>query len=218
MEIQRTVNTDLDVSSEIQVLTYTYPVGKDPLEVITRVDIGSEDQPIVGGNVYTVNFYINNVLVTPITNNNVPLGITKTIVISRAIPIDAGDIVKITVIGQPADNDVTVIASLRTATPLQESDIYGNGEIMVDHNYGGLDNYAYLTSGSIGIDNATILVFLKTDYDAGNRTDDYIKGRTLTTVNGRWKNPIMLDPDTYTVVAFKQGEYGPDTKTLVVTS
>ena len=92
----------------------------------------------------------------------------------------------------------------------------GQGTIAVDHNYGGADNLAYKTAGGAGIDNASIWAYLKSDYDAGNMTAAYVKGRTTTDVNGQWTNPMNLDPGAYTLYYYKQGAYGPDTKEVTV--
>lgn len=86
----------------------------------------------------------------------------------------------------------------------------GAGGILVDHNTGGADNLAY-QDGGVGIDNATVKAFLKADWDAGNRTSDYVKGQTTTDVNGRWEEPMQLDAATYTFLFNLQGSFGPDT-------
>ncbi len=92
----------------------------------------------------------------------------------------------------------------------------GMGSVVVDHDTGGTDALAYKTSGGVGIDNAVIRAYLKTDYDAGNLGSAYIKATTTTDVNGRWSNQMNLDPATYTLYYFKQGAYGPDTQEVTV--
>ncbi|KPK67831.1 MAG: hypothetical protein AMJ84_12250 [Acidithiobacillales bacterium SM23_46] len=92
----------------------------------------------------------------------------------------------------------------------------GQGAIRVDHNHGGADNLAYKTAGNIGIDNATVYAYLKTDYDAGNTAIAYVKAKTTTDVNGRWATPMMLDAGTYILYYFKQNAYGPDTQQITV--
>jgi len=74
----------------------------------------------------------------------------------------------------------------------------------------------YQTSGSVGIDNAEVAAYLKADYDAGNKTSAYLKGITVTDVNGEWTNDLMLDAETYTIVFYKQNYYAPDTKEVTV--
>jgi len=92
----------------------------------------------------------------------------------------------------------------------------GEGSVVVDHDYGGDDALAYKTEAGVGIDNAAIYAYLKSDYDAGNVADAYIKGRTTTDVNGQWSHSLSLDPETYTLYYFKQGYYGPDTTEVTV--
>ena len=93
---------------------------------------------------------------------------------------------------------------------------FGTGSVVVDHDYGGADALAYKTAGGVGIDNAVIRAYLKTDYDAGNTGSGYIVATTTTDVNGRWTNQMNLDPATYTLYYFKQGAYGPDTQEVTV--
>lgn len=92
----------------------------------------------------------------------------------------------------------------------------GDGSVVVDHDTGGADALAYKTAGGVGIDNAVIRAYLKSDYDAGNTGSAYIKATTTTDVNGRWTNQMNLDPATYTLYYFKQGSYGPDTQEVAV--
>ncbi len=93
---------------------------------------------------------------------------------------------------------------------------FGSGSVVVDHDYGGADALAYKTAGGVGIDNAVIRAYLKTDYDAGNTGSAYIKASITTDVNGQWSAQMNLDPETYTLYYFKQGAYGPDTQEVTV--
>jgi hypothetical protein len=93
----------------------------------------------------------------------------------------------------------------------------GTGDTPVNHNTSGIDNIRYLDTTGSGIDNATILAFLKTDYDAGKRTGTYIKARSITNITGRFAKDIYLDTgNTYTIEFYKQGEFGPDTKEVTI--
>ena len=98
--------------------------------------------------------------------------------------------------------------------PVEET---GFGSVAVNHDYGGADTLAYQTAAGAGVEDATVQAFLTTDYDAGNRTSAFMRGATRTTTFGRWERDIMLDPGDYTIVCFKQGEYGPDTAEITVT-
>ncbi len=93
----------------------------------------------------------------------------------------------------------------------------GGGNTAVNHNTTSADNLRYTTALGAGISGAVIKAYLKTDYDAGNRTDAYVKGRTVTDVNGRWTNDLYLDGGyTYTILFYKSGTYGPDTKEVTL--
>jgi len=91
----------------------------------------------------------------------------------------------------------------------------GSGGISVDHNTGGSDNMRVVRSG-VPLDNVEIWAYLKTDYDAGNRSVTYRKGWAMTNVNGRWRRPMFLDADTYTFTFFIQGESQTATKEVTV--
>jgi hypothetical protein len=94
--------------------------------------------------------------------------------------------------------------------------IEGSGDTAVDHNTGGVDNLRYVYQMQ-GIDNATIKVYLKTDYDAGNRSDAYVKARSKTKTDGRWQWPVYLDTGfTYSIIFYKQGIYGPTKKDVTI--
>jgi hypothetical protein len=84
----------------------------------------------------------------------------------------------------------------------------GDGDTPVDHDTGGADSYQILSSasGHPPLDNATLKAFLKSDYDAGRRTDAYVQAVQFTGANGRWVGPMMLDAGTeYTIVVYDQG-------------
>lgn len=89
----------------------------------------------------------------------------------------------------------------------------GSGDTEVNHNTGGADVLAY-SYGGAGIDNATITAYLTSEYDAGTLTP---RGSATTDSAGQWVNPMMLNSGlTYTLVYYKSGSYGPDTKEVTV--
>ncbi len=94
--------------------------------------------------------------------------------------------------------------------------LLGSGAILVNHNYGGTDNLRYVAPNGVGIDNATIQVFVKSDYDAGKRGRGYIIAESVTGTDGRWVRDVALDPGEYTVVFFKQGLYSPTVTNITV--
>jgi len=97
-----------------------------------------------------------------------------------------------------------------TNTILGKLGVLSNGNILIDENYPSTDNLRYLNNSGTGIDNASIVVFLKEDFNLGNKSSSFIKGSSTTKMDGRWSNPIYLDPNlTFVVQFFKQGEYQP---------
>jgi hypothetical protein len=108
------------------------------------------------------------------------------------------------------------VSSRATQTSVDSLTGAGSGSVLVDHDYGGTDELAYKTSGGDPIAGATVEIFLTSDYDGGNRTSEYRQGRTITDINGRWSQPVYLDPESYTVVFYKVGFYGPDVQEITV--
>jgi hypothetical protein len=92
-----------------------------------------------------------------------------------------------------------------------------------DHNIPGTIGEA-INSGGEGGGGGTcsvgackvVTAYLKSDYCAGRTGNQYVKGTTITTVTGAWKQALMLDPAAYTLVFYKQKKYGPDTYDIVV--
>jgi hypothetical protein len=81
--------------------------------------------------------------------------------------------------------------------------------VKIDHNYNLSDALRYMTPGGSPICDAQIRVYKKEDYDAGLL--DQAIGATLTRPDGRWLNPILVNPGyTYAIVFQKPNEYGPD--------
>lgn len=216
MELDNETKTNINISSEIEVLNYVYP-GPNPREVIARVTIGDAVNSLsgVGGN-YTVNVYLDDVVVSPSSTIVVSSGLDSTVVISKSIPIDVGDEVSIRVIGLIGDTSVNTIATLRDATPIVINDVTGDGSVPVDEDYGGTDELAYETAGGAGVADATILVYLTDDYDNGDRGDEFIVAKTTTISGGRWAFALNLDPGDYTLIYYRTGAYGPDRKDITV--
>ena len=215
MELARVTKPNLDISGEGELLTYTYS-DTEPREIIAQVSLGDSTQGIAGAGSYVLRVYIDDVVVSPNSRIDVDTGVTKTIVASRPIPIDSGDVIKVTVTGLPADTAVNCITSLRDATPLRADELTGGGEALVDHDYGSADALTVMTPAGARVDNATILAYRQSDYDAGRRTPEYVVASTKTDVNGRWASPMMLDPGNYTLLVYKQGAIQSTTVDLIV--
>lgn len=74
----------------------------------------------------------------------------------------------------------------------------GDGDIAVNHNYGGTDELRITKSGQ-PVDGATIRAYLATDTDFSDSTPP----TTFTGSDGRWIAPLMLDEDDYVLVISK---------------
>ena len=87
--------------------------------------------------------------------------------------------------------------------------------IALSEDTGGADTLRYITSANQGVSEAQIVVYLKSEYDAGNFNDP--KGSTITRSDGRWMEPIRVTKGlTYTVVFHKPGHYGPNEEVVVL--
>lgn len=221
--LKRETFPQFSIVNERTVLTYTHPTTSETIIVIPRVELGNPCK-IAGGGNYTVTAKIDGQTIAPPSVVNIPLGPTSAMFQSREIVVEPGDVVTITVLGLATDLAVSSVAVLLDATPASEDDInmladrigVGVAGTPVDHDFGGTDNLTYETIETQGVADATILVYLKSDYDVGNRAGDFVLGTTTTDINGRWRRQIMLETGTYTLLFFKKGAFGPDLKTIVV--
>lgn len=212
MELARISHTSLNLTSEMEVLLYNY-VSPPPIEVLARVDLANLAG--AGGN-YTLNFYLNGVQLDPPSTVVVPAGKTTTVMASRPFPTYSGDSISVRVIGLSGDAAVNTLATLRDATPLKSTDIFGTGPTAIDNNYGDTNALTYKTSSGVGIAGATIFCYLTADYNAGNRGQGFLQGRTATTTGGIWQSPLFLNPGSYTLIFFLPGQYGPDVVLITV--
>lgn len=91
----------------------------------------------------------------------------------------------------------------------------GTGAIAVNHDTGGVDELRYAKDDGTGVP-GTVTAFLTTDYDAGNRTAEYVKGSTTLDDDGRWTASLNLATGSYVLVFLSEGYYGPDLVTLEI--
>jgi hypothetical protein len=89
----------------------------------------------------------------------------------------------------------------------------GTGNVAVNQDTGGIDSMRYITAGGAGIDDAEIIAYLKSEYDAGTRVG---RGTTFTGPDGRWVKPLMLNSGFTYYLIFKGANYGPDIATRAV--
>lgn len=214
-ELKRETHT-VDLSAEVDVLTYTY-AGDAPIEVLARVDLGGGAHLLAGaGGQYSLNFYIDDVLLAPTSSVTVPAGKTSVVVASRPFPLEPGDVVRLTATGLAGDTLVDTVASLRDATPIRVGEVVGGGPVPVDHDYGGADALTFQTPAGLGIAGAVVTVYGRADYLAGRRGADFVVARARTGAGGRWAAPVMLEPGAYTLVFAKGAEYVPAVADLTV--
>jgi len=101
----------------------------------------------------------------------------------------------------------------------------GSGSVIIDHDYGGVDNYQILRiTTSAPIEGANLYMFTQADWNTGNRDLRSVhdggncRGQSTTGSDGRWLTPIALDPDTYIMfVSDPLGEYVDSPITIIVT-
>jgi hypothetical protein len=113
--------------------------------------------------------------------------------------------------GTSTTANATVLNKPYPRPPVAET---GTGDAEVDHDTGGADNLRYTDSVNNGIDGATVIAYLASDYAAGA----YVRrGKTVTRSDGRWAAPLNLNSGlAYTIRFEKDGVYGPDTKDVTV--
>lgn len=217
MELKRDTRTNLDLSSEVEVLNYVY-AALPPIEVVARATLGDATKPLAGaGGTYTLNFYLNSVFIAPSSRVPVEPGRTRAVVVSRTIPLESGDVVSVRVKGAGGDNSVNTTATLRDVTSIKLSEVEGLGTVSVDYNYGGPDNLSYQTAAGYAVADADVLAFLKADWDVGNRHPTYAVASSRTIEDhGRWARPMLLNPGDYVLRYSKTGQFGPDLRELTV--
>ena len=213
--LKREEHSGADITAEFTALTYTRPASADPAVVIPRVDLTS----IAGGGVYVAKALIDGNQVTPKSSLTFDSGQTKGVLQGREITVEPGDILTVTVEGQVSDTSVNIVATLFDNTPLNADaldGIVGSGSVEVNHDYGSTDNLRYITPQAAGIGDAVVRAYLTADYNQGNRAREFIRAEVRTSSDGRWQQTMMLDPNSYTLVYFKSGAYGPDIRQITV--
>lgn len=214
MPLHTQSHTGIDISSEIEVLSYTNDTGRD-LVVVCQIIAGSVDNPITGSGAYLAELLIDDVQAIP-TSPVTVAAIGAVIMSSREVLLNDGQTITAMLTGRPGDTVVDVVANLGDMTPVRRSDILGNGTVPVDHDYGGTDALRVLDNVAAPVASATITAYSKADYDAGNRASIYIKGLTTTKPDGRWLNPISLMPGEFYLIVSKPGEFQTTIKALTV--
>jgi hypothetical protein len=211
MSLTKQTQANVDISDYLEVLDYTNGTVEDQI-VLGQVDLGR----IAGGGIYTLRTFIGALRVSPDSLVNVGAGVTSTCLQSRRLILEPSDQITVQVIGLPGDTDIDTVAQLLNVKPVTKQVLYGDGSTVVDHNYGGDGTYVVENPDNIGINNVHIYAVTAADYNAGNRSDDYMQARTTTNVNGQWRDPFLLDAGDYVLLFSKQGEYQTQAVNLTV--
>lgn len=88
-------------------------------------------------------------------------------------------------------------------------------KVLVDENYGGANRLTYMLRGR-PVSDATIEVYLYSDYVLGRFNDAYRLDRTRQRIDGTWEKAFYLDPGQYAIRFNKSGVAGPDDYYVVV--
>jgi hypothetical protein len=115
----------------------------------------------------------------------------------------------------PPVQTTTVIETVVETTVEGLDEFSGVGTVYVNENYGGTGALIYVKDG-VPVNGADILIYTAADYNAGNRSNEYIVAASRQLSDGRWQQPMRLDPGAYKLQFFKQGVAGPDTFDLTV--
>lgn len=100
--------------------------------------------------------------------------------------------------------------------PAAQSSGSGSGSVAVDQDYGGTDALTIENPGGSRVDGATIRAYRAADYAAGQTGPEFVVAQTLTDVNGHWAQPLLLDPESYTLLIYKRGVITTRTVPLTV--
>lgn len=111
-----------NISTLLQVIDYAFS-NPQPLLVGIRIDLGSVDHPIAGGNNYEIKMLINERLVIPYMASAVPPDMHAVSLVSRLVYVTANDILSVQIAGTPADQAVFVVLTLMDFTPVRAPDI-----------------------------------------------------------------------------------------------
>ena len=203
--LKEETHSNLSIAAFAAILAYTNTTDRE-LVVICKTEIGSMARPIAGNGSYQLKATLDGVEILP---NAAVVVTTQPYVVmeSRYISLEVGQTLSISIRGQVTDTGVDTEAVLADVTPAMATDLTGTGSTPLDHDYGGTDELRAVDPDGAGVQDVTITAFLASDYEAGNRTASYVRGRTTTNVSGRWRSPISLDPGDYTLIFAKPSAF-----------
>lgn len=99
--------------------------------------------------------------------------------------------------------------------PIFVSGTTASEKVLVNQDYGGTSKLTYVLRGR-PISDATIEVFLYSDYLLGRFNDNYRIDRTRQRIDGTWEKAFYLDPEEYAIRFVKANVAGPDDYYVVV--
>lgn len=89
------------------------------------------------------------------------------------------------------------------------------GKVLVNENFGGPGALTYQLDG-VPVEDASIEVFLLSDYNAGNCHGNRRLNSSRQKIDGTWAIAFYLDPQNYVLRFYKSGVAGPDEWQIVV--
>jgi hypothetical protein len=129
-------------------------------------------------------------------------------------PVSGGDVVDWFTVDVLEGATLAAIAAV--AAEISNLSGTGGGSVLVDQDYGAVNQYTYETSLALPVQDGRVRVYLTADIDAGRTGNAYLRGTTTTDAAGHWRNPLYLDPGAYTIFFDKPGIYEVTTAMLVV--
>ena len=126
----------------------------------------------------------------------------------QAVSLDGNNYLKVDVAdwGGTAVSLTGGLPSVNTAN-VGDGDGEGDGPIAINQNTGGADNLRYVDSSGNGIEGATVLIYLSTDWPS---QPSRVQATAITGPDGRWLSPAFVQSGTYVAVFTKLGADGPD--------
>lgn len=88
----------------------------------------------------------------------------------------------------------------------------GTGDTAVTEDTGGDCHLCWKTSGGAGIADAVVYAYVEEDWDAGLRTDAYVRGWTRTDDSGGFQWPLRLNSGITYKLIYKKAGYKTDSE------
>jgi Zn finger protein HypA/HybF involved in hydrogenase expression len=147
------------------------------------------------------------------TDQRWTIGDVKFVAARRSMPI----ILQVTMKLLPFTDIVYRLPLCETVEAPEPPDA-GSGCVSVDHDYGGTDNFRYLSPAGVAVEGATVAAYTQDVFEQNSAQPPLTLAvaATQTDSDGRWTTPLLLNPGDYVLVFEKPGHFGPDTGDLHV--